>query len=67
MAPSDDQLAEFKRIYRERFGYDLTSAEARERGMSLLRVVRFAYQPITQAEVDALEWHAEQKLNQEGK
>jgi hypothetical protein len=65
MQITDEQLTQFKQIYREHFGYDLTSAEARERGMSLLRVVRFAYQPITQAEVDALEWHTQQKLTQE--
>jgi hypothetical protein len=57
MAPSDAQITEFKRIYRECFGHDLTSAEAHERGMSLLRIVSFVYQPVTQAEIDALEWH----------
>lgn len=61
MAPSDDQVKKFKQLYREHFGRDITSAEARERGMNLLRIVKFVYQPITQAEVDALEWHAQKK------
>lgn len=62
MIPTDDQIAKFKSIYKQRFGHDLTSAEARERGMSLLRIVKFAYQPITQAELDALEWHKNNRL-----
>ena len=61
MTPSDEQIAEFKQLYKKRFGYELTSTEARERGMSLIRIVKFAYQPITQAEIDALEWHRNNK------
>lgn len=57
MTPTDEQIIEFKRLYKKRYGFDMTSVEARERGMSLLRIVRFAYQPITQAEIDALKWH----------
>ena len=62
MIPTDDQIAEFKRLYKQRFGHDLTSTEAHDRGMSLLRIVRFVYQPITQAEIDALEWHKHNSL-----
>lgn len=61
MTPTDEQINEFKRIYKERFGYDIASIEARERGMSLIRIVKFAYQPITQAEVNALEWQRNKK------
>lgn len=57
MQPTNEQIAEFKQIYKKRFGHDLTSAEAHEKGMSLIRIVSFVYQPITQAEIDALEWH----------
>lgn len=63
MTPTDEQTAEFKRLYKEHFGHDLTSAGARERGMSLLRVVKFIYQSVSQSEVDALEWHKNNKLS----
>jgi hypothetical protein len=62
MTPTDEQINEFKNIYKKRFGYELTSTEARERGMSLIRIVKFTYRAITQAEVDALEWHRNNKL-----
>ena len=52
---SDDDLDEFRRIYKNEFGEDITREEAREKGSSLLRLVKAVYKPITQKQVDDLE------------
>lgn len=61
MQLTDEQLAEFKRLYRERFGRDISSAEAREKGMSLLRLMHIIYRPMTESELDAITWHKQNK------
>lgn len=54
MQISDRELDEFRRIYKKEFGEDISREEAREKGSSLLRLVKAVYKPITQKQVDDL-------------
>lgn len=51
---TDEELDGFRRIYKKRFGKNITREEAREQGSSLLRLMKVVYQPVTQKQVDEL-------------
>jgi hypothetical protein len=46
----DEHIASFQRIYRERFGKDISREEALEKGTMLLRMVQLIYKPMTETE-----------------
>lgn len=51
---SQKSLDEFKRLYREHFGKDLTNAEAYEKGSRLIRLLEIVYKPMTKEEFDRM-------------
>ncbi|MEX2210026.1 MAG: hypothetical protein WD846_04045 [Patescibacteria group bacterium] len=51
---TDEDIDGFRRIYKKRFGEDISREEAREEGSSLLRLMKVVYKPVTQEQVDSL-------------
>lgn len=39
MAIADEHIAEFQKLYRERFGVELSKAQALEKGLRLIRLI----------------------------
>ena len=50
MRLTDEHIRKFQAIYKARFGTDLTEDEAREKGVSLARLMLLIYKPMTKAE-----------------
>lgn len=55
MQITDSDLKEFKRLYKKRFGKDISNQEALESATSLLNLVRTVYIPITKGDSTKLE------------
>jgi len=47
---SDEQIAEFQRLYKARYGVDISRDEAIERGTKLIELIRWVYKPCAKAE-----------------
>ncbi len=47
---SDEQIATFQVIYKNRFGKEITKEEALEKGAKLVRLMQLIYKPMTKAE-----------------
>lgn len=54
MQVSPKALAEFKEIYRERFGKELTDQEAYDSASSLLRLMDVVYRPISKKDMETV-------------
>lgn len=52
---SKERLEEFKRIYKKKFGKELSNQEALEKATKLLRMVELVYKPITKENYDKLQ------------
>lgn len=52
---SKESLGKFKAIYREEFGKELSDAEALEKGISLLTLMKAIYKPMTVEEFEMLQ------------
>ena len=46
----DKDIAEFQRIYKARFGKEISKEEALAKGAKLLRMVQLFYKPMTENE-----------------
>lgn len=55
MAISNEQLREFKRLYKEHFGKDISDADALESATKLIDLVRTVYKPMTKNEFDKVQ------------
>jgi hypothetical protein len=55
MIVSPKALEEYKEIYREQFGKDISDAEALEQATKLLRLMEIVYKPMTKKDFDILE------------
>lgn len=51
---SDTQIQQFQRLWKRRFGKDISQEEAYEIGAKLMRLVELTYKPITQKEYEQL-------------
>jgi hypothetical protein len=51
---SDEQISNFRVLYKNRFGKDISREEALEKGVKLLRLVQLVYKPITEEEYTCL-------------
>lgn len=51
---SDEHIQKFKKLYKNRFGIELSDAEAREKGSALVRFLKIIYKPMTKEEFDEL-------------
>jgi hypothetical protein len=52
---SSEQLQEYKRIYKEHFGKDISDAEALESATKLISLVKAVYKPMTKKEFEFVE------------
>lgn len=52
---SDDQIKKFQRIYKGRFGKEISKEEAYEKGIKLLRLMSLIYRPMTKEEHKSLQ------------
>lgn len=43
---SNEQVKKFQELYRNRFGEEITEAEAQEKGSRLVRLIRITYEPL---------------------
>ena len=57
---SQDQLEEFKAIYKKQFGTELSDQEALEKATKLLRLVEIIYKPITKDEYEMVQKRREE-------
>jgi urease accessory protein UreF len=47
---SESQITAYQRLFRNRFGEEISREEANERGTRLMRIVELVYKPMTEAE-----------------
>ncbi len=47
---SDEQVAQFQVLYKNRFGKEITKEEALEKGSKLIRLMQLIYKPMTEME-----------------
>ncbi len=52
MIISKERLDEFKRIWKRKFGEDISDEKAQESGSKLIQLVEAIYKPMTQKEYD---------------
>jgi len=57
---SKESLGEFKKIYKEEFGEEISDQEALEQATKLLRLVEIVYKPMTQEEYDKVQKRREE-------
>jgi hypothetical protein len=48
MVISDEDIAEFQRLYKKRYGHDISKEKAYEQGIKLLRLLKRIYKPMTE-------------------
>ncbi len=51
---SNERVQEFKILYKNRFGKELSDDEAREKASALVRFLKIIYKPMTKEEFDEL-------------
>lgn len=47
---TDEQITNFQTLYRNRFGKEISRADALDGGIKLIRLMRIIYKPITEEE-----------------
>lgn len=52
---SDKDIAEFQRLYRNRYGREISKEKAYEQGLKLLRLLKRIYKPMTEKQFDAIQ------------
>lgn len=57
MLLSEDQIAKFQEIYRQRLGKEIDKKEAYEKGTKLLRLMQIIYRPMTIEEYERFTKH----------
>ena len=50
MELTDEQIAQFQKLYKQRFGKELCYEDAKDSGIRLIRLVKIIYKPITKEE-----------------
>jgi hypothetical protein len=55
MVLSDDNIISFQKLYKERFGKDLSKEDAYEQGIKLLQLMSLVYRPMTRAEFEVIQ------------
>lgn len=55
MVLSDAEIVNYQRIYKDRFGVDISKEDAYEKGISLLRLLSIVYKPMTEEELRLVE------------
>jgi hypothetical protein len=52
---SKERLEEFKKIYKKKFGKDISDQDALEQATKLMRLMEIIYKPMTQEQYDQLQ------------
>ena len=52
---TNEQVSEVQRIYKDRFGKDISKEAALEKGIKLLRLVEIIYKPMTEEQFEKLQ------------
>ena len=60
MSLSKESIKEFKKIYKKRFGKDLSDQVALEKATKLLNLVKAVYRPMTKKEYDKVQKRREE-------
>ena len=55
MVLSDDNIISFQKLYKERFGKDISKEDAYEQGIKLLQLMSIVYRPMTRAEFEVVQ------------
>ena len=55
MKLTDRQIEEFKELYYQRFGVNISNEDARELGLQLIGLIRAAYKPIRKDEYEEVQ------------
>ena len=55
MVISDKDIAEFQRLYKNRYGKEISKEKAYEQGIKLLRLLKRIYKPMTEKQFDAIQ------------
>lgn len=50
MQISDEKIEEYRKIYKEEFGKEISKEEARRQGTNLVNLMKLIYKPITKEE-----------------
>lgn len=50
----DEQITKFQKLYKNRFGKNISREEAYEKGVKLIRLVELIYKPMTNTEYQKL-------------
>lgn len=59
---TENQIAEFQKIYKNRFGKKISRKEACDKGIQLIRLIELIYKPITEAEYQQLQERRKETL-----
>jgi aldehyde:ferredoxin oxidoreductase len=51
---SDEQITQFKMLYKKHFGEEISQEDARERGEKLIRLLKLVYKPMSKDEYEKL-------------
>ena len=57
MVLSDYDILKFQKLYKERFGKDISREEAYEKGIKLLRLMSLSYKPMNENEFNRIQEH----------
>ena len=60
MVLADTEIISFQKIYKDRFGIDLSKEDAYKKGISLLRLLAIVYRPMTEEELQLVEKRREE-------
>ena len=55
MVLSDDNIIAFQKLYKERFGKDISKEDAYEQGIKLLQLMSLVYRPMKLTEFEAIQ------------
>jgi len=64
MVMSDEDIAEFQRLYKNRYGHEISKEKAYEQGIKLLRLLKRIYKPMTVKQHDAIQERRAETLPQ---
>jgi len=54
MRLTNEEIAEFQRLYKEKFGQEISREEAVDQGIDLVNLIRLTYQPLKKADMAGL-------------
>ena len=55
MVLTDQEIAQFQILYKSRFNREISRAEALEKGMKLVNLIRLIYRPMTETDYQKLQ------------